>query len=42
MSQSNDAQAHRVMGALPCEDGVGFRVWAPHAKKVYVTGTFNN
>jgi 1,4-alpha-glucan branching enzyme len=30
------------MGAIPGEKGVTFRVWAPHAEKVYVTGTFNN
>ncbi|HEY1199847.1 MAG TPA: 1,4-alpha-glucan branching protein, partial [Niastella sp.] len=38
------APAVRVegMGAIPHENGVFFRVWAPHAKKVFVTGTFNN
>lgn len=30
------------MGALPHEAGVAFRVWAPHAEKVFVTGTFND
>jgi 1,4-alpha-glucan branching enzyme len=29
------------MGAVPGERGVSFRVWAPHAEKVCVTGTFN-
>ncbi len=29
------------MGAIPGAGGVTFRVWAPHAEKVYVTGTFN-
>ena len=29
------------MGALPHEHGVAFRVWAPHASSVAVTGTFN-
>jgi len=29
------------MGAIPGANGVTFRVWAPHAAKVYVTGTFN-
>jgi len=29
------------MGAIPSAKGVTFRVWAPHAEKVYVTGTFN-
>ena len=30
------------MGAIPGAEGVTFRVWAPHAEKVYVTGTFND
>lgn len=30
------------MGAVPHGDGTSFRVWAPHAEKVCVTGTFNN
>ncbi|MBP1763639.1 MAG: 1,4-alpha-glucan branching protein [Firmicutes bacterium] len=30
------------MGAIPCAKGVTFRVWAPHAEKVYVTGAFND
>ena len=30
------------MGAIPRAKGVTFRVWAPHAEKVYVTGTFND
>ena len=30
------------MGSLPHEQGVAFRVWAPHADAVYVTGSFNN
>lgn len=29
------------MGATPGRAGVTFRVWAPHARKVFVTGTFN-
>lgn len=32
---------HSGMGAIPGAKGVTFRVWAPHAEKVYVTGTFN-
>ena len=32
---------HPDLGALPDSGGVTFRVWAPHAEKVYVTGTFN-
>jgi 1,4-alpha-glucan branching enzyme len=30
------------MGAVPGPKGVTFRVWAPHAEKVCVTGTFND
>ena len=30
------------MGAIPTAKGVTFRVWAPHAEKVYLTGTFND
>jgi 1,4-alpha-glucan branching enzyme len=30
------------MGAIPHAKDVTFRVWAPHAEKVYVTGTFND
>lgn len=30
------------MGSIPHENGVYFRVWAPHAKKVFVTGDFND
>ncbi|MCC6512263.1 MAG: 1,4-alpha-glucan branching protein, partial [Pirellulaceae bacterium] len=30
-----------AMGALPHAAGVTFRVWAPHADAVYVTGSFN-
>jgi 1,4-alpha-glucan branching enzyme len=29
------------MGAIPHAKGVTFRVWAPHAEKVYLIGTFN-
>ncbi|HQZ00759.1 MAG TPA: alpha-amylase family glycosyl hydrolase [Propionicimonas sp.] len=29
------------MGAIVASDGVGFRVWAPHADAVAVTGDFN-
>jgi 1,4-alpha-glucan branching enzyme len=30
------------MGCMPHEKGVAFRVWAPHAQKVSVVGTFND
>ncbi len=29
------------MGAMPTKEGTAFRVWAPNAKKVFVTGSFN-
>ena len=32
---------HSGMGAIPHAKGVTFRVWAPHAEKVYLIGTFN-
>lgn len=30
------------MGAIPYDGGVAFRVWAPHAEAVFVTGSFND
>jgi 1,4-alpha-glucan branching enzyme len=33
---------HAGMGALVHEDGVAFRVWAPNAESVSVTGDFND
>jgi 1,4-alpha-glucan branching enzyme len=30
------------MGAIPHESGVAFRVWAPHANAVFLTGAFND
>lgn len=29
------------MGAIPFDGGTAFRVWAPYASKVFVSGTFN-
>lgn len=34
--------ARAGMGAVPYEEGVTFRVWAPHADRVCVMGTFND
>ena len=43
MSENTTAAIKRPgMGAIPGAKGVTFRVWAPHAEKVYVTGTFND
>jgi 1,4-alpha-glucan branching enzyme len=33
---------HLGMGAIPHENGVAFRVWAPHAEAVHIAGTFND
>jgi 1,4-alpha-glucan branching enzyme len=41
-AKTNTAIKHPGMGAIPDAKGVTFRVWAPHAEKVYVTGTFND
>ncbi len=30
------------MGAMPHAAGVAFRVWAPHADRVAITGSFND
>ena len=38
----NTAVKHKGMGAMPGDKGVTFRVWAPHAEKVYVIGSFND
>ncbi len=37
----NDPSSHPGMGAVPYEGGVAFRVWAPFADQVYVTGSFD-
>ena len=38
----NPAGKDLPLGASLSEGGINFRVWAPHAEKVYVIGTFNN
>jgi len=38
---ANTASKQPGMGAIPGPKGVTFRVWAPHAQKVNVTGSFN-
>ena len=40
--KANTAIEHPSMGAIPGARGATFRVWAPHAEKVYVTGNFND
>ena len=42
MSEKTAVKQHPDMGAILTARGVTFRVWAPHAEKVYVTGTFND
>jgi 1,4-alpha-glucan branching enzyme len=39
--KTNTVIKNPIMGAIPNAKGVTFRVWAPNAEKVYVTGTFN-
>ncbi len=39
--KANTAIKHPGLGAIPNAKGASFRVWAPHAEKVYVIGTFN-
>ncbi|MGC4006533.1 MAG: alpha-amylase family glycosyl hydrolase [Pirellulales bacterium] len=34
--------ADDAFGAVPHSNGTRFRVWAPHAERVFVIGTFNN
>ncbi len=42
MGESTTAQRQPGMGAIPHAHGVTFRVWAPYAQRVYVSGSFNN
>jgi 1,4-alpha-glucan branching enzyme len=37
-----EAKKVEGMGPVPTDKGVGFRVWAPHAKQVFISGDFNN
>lgn len=37
----NQHETVQGMGAIPVEGGAGFRVWAPHADRVAVKGSFN-
>ena len=39
---TNSAANRPDVGASPGPNGATFRVWAPHAETVYVTGTFND
>ncbi len=39
--EGNNAKAYEFFGSHPTENGAVFRVWAPNAKSVSVTGEFN-
>ena len=39
-ANTDQASAPNRMGAMPHANGVSFRVWAPHAEKVVLTGSF--
>lgn len=41
MTQTKSSQ-HTGMGAIPYPGGTSFRVWAPNANQVFVTGSFND
>lgn len=41
-SPSTDHAVQTGMGVVVGATGVTFRVWAPHASQVFVTGSFNN
>jgi len=41
-SKPSSESKHQGMGAIAHDQGVAFRVWAPHANAVAVVGTFNN
>ncbi len=41
MSATQPSNLHSGMGSIPHESGVAFRVWAPHASAVFVSGEFN-
>ena len=42
MPKQTNTEIHQLgMGAVPGAKGITFRLWAPHAKEVYVTGSFN-
>jgi 1,4-alpha-glucan branching enzyme len=36
----SDETKVKGMGSIPPEQGVAFRVWAPHAQRVSVIGSF--
>ena len=38
----SDKKEIKGMGAIPHAGGIAFRVWAPHAQRVSVIGSFND
>lgn len=40
--EGSEIEAYKIFGAHPGKDGTTFRVWAPHAQKVEVLGSFNS
>lgn len=42
MNQKHASQIQKGMGAIVHKHGVAFRVWAPHARAVFVKGDFND
>ena len=42
LKKTNTAIKPPSMGAIPGARSVTFRVWAPNAENVFVTGTFNS
>lgn len=41
MTDTLEMKKTELMGAFPAKKGIAFRVWAPHAKSVKLTGEFN-
>jgi 1,4-alpha-glucan branching enzyme len=41
LGKADGASGSSRLGATPTNDGVAFRVWAPNADRVWVTGTFD-
>ena len=39
--EGTNAHSYEFLGAHPCRNGVVFRVWAPNAARVFVSGDFN-